>query len=76
MEKAGIERRIPNRSRPVSSAGLARAFTSLGATIAGLARFGVSDATVARWLAEAGLISPDPGIDHWRLEIRFAADAR
>jgi hypothetical protein len=28
----------------------------------------VSDATVARWLAEAGLLPPDPGIDHRRLE--------
>ena len=31
-------------------------------------RFGVSDATVARWLADAGLLPPDPSIDHRRLE--------
>jgi transposase-like protein len=53
----------------VSAAGLEKAFAAPGATIASLARrFGVSDATVARWLADAGLLPPDPSIDHRRLE--------
>ena len=65
MAKAGIERRTPNRACPVSTRGLEKAFAAPGATIAGLARrFGVSDATVSRWLAEAGFLPSDPSIDH------------
>jgi hypothetical protein len=53
----------------VSAAGLERAFAAPGATIASLARrFGVSDVSVARWLAEAGFLPPDPSIDHRRIE--------
>jgi AraC-like DNA-binding protein len=58
----------------VSAAGLEKAFAAPGATVASLARhFGVSDATVARWLAEAGFLPPDPSIDHRRLE-KFYVD--
>jgi len=76
MDKAGIERRTPNRACPVSAAGLRKAFAVPGATIASLARrFGVSDATVARWLAEAGILPPDPSIDHRRLEKLYVDQA-
>jgi transposase-like protein len=76
MEQADIERRSSNRACPVSAAGLEKAFAAPGATIASLARrFGVSDATVARWLAEAGLLPPDPGIDHRRLEKLYVDQA-
>jgi hypothetical protein len=72
MDKAGIERRSPNRVCPVSTAVLRRAFTSPGATVASLSRgFDASDATVARWLAEAGLLPPDTSIDHRRLETLY-----
>jgi transposase-like protein len=76
MERAGIERRTSNRACPVSAAGLRKAFAAPGATFASLARrFGVSDATVARRLAEAGLLPPDPGIDHRRLEKLYVDQA-
>ena len=76
MDKAGIERRIPNRACPVSAGGLQKAFAAPGATVASLARrFGVSDATVARWLAEAGLLPPDPSIDHRSLEKLYVDQA-
>jgi len=76
MQQAGIERRSSNRACPVSAAGLRKAFAAPGATIASLARrFGVSDATVARWLAEAGLLRPDPSIDHHRLEKLYVDQA-
>jgi transposase-like protein len=69
MDEVRIERRSSNRACAVSAAGLEKAFGAPGATVASLARrFGVSDATLARWLAEAGLLPPDPGIDHRRLE--------
>jgi transposase-like protein len=76
MDEAGIERRTPNRACPVSAAGLQKAFVAPGATIASVARrFDASDATVARWLAEAGLLPPDPGIDHRRLKTLYVDKA-
>ncbi len=69
MTRAGIARRSSQRACPLSAAGLGRALATPGTTVASLARrFGVSDATVARWLADAGLLHPDPRIDHRRLE--------
>ena len=69
MEQAGIERRPPRRACPVARADLSSAFAAPGATIASLARrFNVSDATAARWLADEGLLPPDPDIDHRHLE--------
>jgi transposase-like protein len=77
MEQAGIERRTSNRACPVSAAGLRETLAAPGATIGSMARrFGVSDATVARWLAEAGLLPPDPSIDHRRLEKLYVDQAR
>ena len=76
MEHAGIERRSSNRARPVSAAGLQKAFAAPGATIGSMARrFGVSDATVSRWLAEAGFLPCDPSVDHRRLERLYVDQA-
>jgi len=56
MEQAGIERRTTQRICPVSAEDLGSAFGAPSSTIASLARrFRVSDATAARWLADAGL---------------------
>jgi|HubBroStandDraft_6_1064221.scaffolds.fasta_scaffold218871_3 DNA-binding transcriptional regulator LsrR (DeoR family) len=62
MARAGIERRTTRRICPVDAVQLAEFFRSPGATISSLARrFGVAHATAERWLADAGLLSPDPG---------------
>jgi len=72
MQRADIPRRTPQRPCPVSAVGLGKALAIPGATVASLSRdFGVSDATVARWLADAGLLPPDPRIDHDLLETLY-----
>ena len=76
MEQAGIERRTTQRICPVSAEDLRSAFGAPSSTIASLARrFRVSDATTARWLADAGLLSPDPRVDHRRLEKLYVEKA-
>ena len=76
MEQAGIERRTTQRACPVSAEDLRSAFGAPSSTIASLARrFRVSDATTARWLADAGLLSPDPRVDHRRLEKLYVEKA-
>ena len=76
IQRAGIERRTTKRACPVSAKGLKQAFAASGATVASVARrFNVSDATAARWLADAGLLSPDPRIDQKRLETLYVDEA-
>ena len=76
MEQAGIERRTTQRICPVSAEDLRSVFGAPSSTIASLARrFRVSDATTARWLADAGLLSPDPRVDHRRLEKLYVEKA-
>jgi len=76
MEQAGIERRTTQRTCPVSAEDLRSAFGAPSSTIASLARrFRVSDATTTRWLADAGLLSPDPRVDHRRLEKLYVEKA-
>jgi transposase len=76
MERAGIARRTTQRTCPLSAEDLRTAFGAPGATKASLARrFRVSAATIGRWLADAGLLSPDPRIDHRRLEKLYVEEA-
>jgi transposase-like protein len=75
MERAGIQRRTSQLTCPVSAVGLRKALASPGATVASVARdFGVSDATVARWLADARLLPLDPRIDHTLLKTLYVRD--
>jgi transposase-like protein len=75
LADAGIERRTVRRLCPVDAQTLAELF-SLGATVASLSRrFDAASATVQRWLADAGLLPPDPRIDHARLR-RLYVDRR
>lgn len=75
MVRAGIERRTTRRICPVDSVQLAELSRAPGATISSLARrFGVAHATAERWLADAGLLSPDPGIDPIRLAKLYLED--
>lgn len=62
---AGIGRRRSAKPCPVDTRTLARLYRAPGANVGALARrFQVSDATVQRWLADAGLLVADPAIDH------------
>ena len=68
MARAGIDRRTTRRICPVDAVQLAELYRAPGATVSHVAhRFGVAHATAERWLADAGLLSPDPGIDPARL---------
>jgi transposase len=75
MARAGIERRTTRRICPVDAVQLAELYCAPGATISSLARrFDVAHATAERWLADAGLLSPDPGIDPTRLAKLYLQD--
>ncbi len=75
MARAGIERRTTRRICPVDAVQLAELYCAPGATVSGLARrFGVAHATAERWLADAGLLSPDPDIEPIRLAKLYIED--
>ena len=68
LANVGIERRTVRRLCPVDARTLAELYSAPGATVASLSRrFHVAKATIQRWLADAGLLPPDPRIDHTRL---------
>jgi transposase len=75
MARAGIERRTTRRICPVDPVQLTELYRAPGATVSQLARrFDVAHATAERWLADAGLLSPDPGIDPVRLAKLYLDD--
>ena len=64
----GVQRRQAGRACPASPETLRCLYVEQGLTQAQLAkRFGVAAATMGRWLAECGLGTSDPRIDHDRL---------
>jgi transposase-like protein len=76
LADAGIERRTVRRLCPVDARTLAELYSAPGATVASLARrFDAASDTLQRWLAVAGLLPPDPRIDHARLR-RLYVDRR
>ena len=63
LRDAGIPRRTSRKDCPVGADTL-REIVQAGGTAAAIAReYGVSPMTAARWLAEAGLLGADPGVD-------------
>jgi transposase-like protein len=64
----GVQRRQAGRACPATPETLRCLYVEQELTQAQLAkRFGVAAATMGRWLAECGLGTPDPRIDHDRL---------
>src|SRR5487761_320742 len=76
LAEAGIERRTVRRPCPVDPQTLADLYSAPDATVASLSRrFAAAAATVRRWLADAGLVPPDPAINLGRLR-RLYVDQR
>ncbi len=76
LAAGGVPQRQPGRVCPVSVETLRCLYVEQGRSQARLAeRFGVAAATMGRWLAECGLGTPDPRIDHDRLR-RLDAEQR
>lgn len=76
LAAAGLERRSTQRPCPVGEEELRR-LVEEGATQAELAgRFRASAGTVCRWLAEAGIGTPDSRIDHARLRRLYVEERR
>lgn len=72
LSVAGAERRPAARACPVDDAELHRLYHDEQLTQAQLAeRLDAAPGTVARWLAECGIGTPDPRIDHQRLRQRY-----
>lgn len=72
LSVAGVERRPAARACPVDDAELRRLYHDEQLTQAQLAeRLDAAPGTVARWLAECGIGTPDPRIDHQRLRQRY-----
>ena len=73
LRNAGIPRRDSRKDCPVDPDTL-RAMVQAGATATAVARDnGVSPATAARWLTEAGLLGADPGVDPGQLRELYVA---
>lgn len=72
LAATGVERRRATLACPVSDEELRSLYVDHGLTQSGIAeRFGVASGTAARWLAECGLTTPDPRIDHARLRALY-----
>jgi len=64
LKAAGVEWRTPRKKCPLDEATLRIMVKAGTGTPAALARtYGVAHNTAARWLADAGLLPADPGID-------------